>query len=140
MRDQANWLPSQLLTAAPLWTLSVTSLSFLCLQSGSKRHRKLFKDSLKGISKPALRRLARRAGCKRVSAQIYEDARTTLKNFVEVVVYYALAFKDVFGRKTVSLKDVNLALKKRGYLVYGAESKRKKGGKKGAKKGKKAAQ
>ena len=104
-------------------------------KSGSKRHKKVFKDSLKGITKPALRRLARRAGCKRVSAQIYEDARSNLRNFVEVVVYYALAFKDCFGRRTVSLKDVNLALKKRGYLVYGAEPKKKVNkGKKAAKK------
>eukprot|EP01013_Petalomonas_cantuscygni_P028781 TRINITY_DN52_c0_g1_i1.p2 TRINITY_DN52_c0_g1~~TRINITY_DN52_c0_g1_i1.p2 ORF type:complete len:147 (+),score=42.13 TRINITY_DN52_c0_g1_i1:69-443(+) len=87
----------------------------------SKRNKKVFKGTLKGITKPALRRLARRAGVKRISAPIYEDSRTLLKVFLDSVIYYALMYKDCFGRKTISLKDVVMALKRRGNMLIGAE-------------------
>lgn len=47
--------------------------------AGPKRHKKVFSDTLRGITKPALRRLARRAGATRVSAQIYPEARLMVK-------------------------------------------------------------
>ena len=95
-------------------------------KAGAKRHKKMFANSIKGITKPALRRLARRAGCKRVSAQIFESARDVCKAFCESVVFYALMYKDCFKRSTISLKDVNFALRKRGYQVLGTEVKRAK--------------
>lgn len=35
---------------------------------GAKRHRKILRDNIQGITKPAIRRLARRGGVKRISA------------------------------------------------------------------------
>ena len=40
-----------------------------------KRHRKVIRDNIQGITKPAIRRLARRGGVKRISGLIYEEAR-----------------------------------------------------------------
>ena len=40
-------------------------------KGGSKRHRKVLRDNIKGITKPAIRRLARRGGVKRISGLIY---------------------------------------------------------------------
>ena len=37
------------------------------LKGGAKRHRKALRDSIQGITKPAIRRLARRGGVKRIS-------------------------------------------------------------------------
>ena len=43
------------------------------------RHRKILRDNIQGITKPDIRRLARRAGVKRISAMIYEETRGVLK-------------------------------------------------------------
>lgn len=39
-------------------------------KGGAKRHRKILRDNIQGITKPAIRRLARRGGVKRISASI----------------------------------------------------------------------
>jgi len=41
-------------------------------KGGAKRHRKVLRDNIQGITKPAIRRLARRGGVKRISGLIYE--------------------------------------------------------------------
>ena len=42
----------------------------------------ILRDNIQGITKPAIRRLARRGGVKRISAMIYEETRGVLKSFV----------------------------------------------------------
>merc|ERR1711862_148130 len=42
-------------------------------KGGAKRHRKVLRDNIQGITKPAIRRLARRGGVKRISGLIYEE-------------------------------------------------------------------
>ena len=44
-------------------------------KGGAKRHRKILRDNIQGITKPAIRRLARRGGVKRISGLIYEETR-----------------------------------------------------------------
>ena len=41
-------------------------------KGGAKRHRKVLRDNIQGITKPAIRRLARRGGVKRISGLIYD--------------------------------------------------------------------
>ena len=53
-------------------------------KGGAKRHRKILRDNIQGITKPAIRRLARRGGVKRISGLIYEETRGVLKIFLEV--------------------------------------------------------
>lgn len=43
-----------------------------------------------GITKPAIRRLARRGGVKRISGLIYEETRGVLKIFLENVSRYII--------------------------------------------------
>jgi histone H4 len=45
--------------------------------------RKILRDNIQGITKPAIRRLARRGGVKRISGLIYEETRGVLKIFLE---------------------------------------------------------
>ncbi|MCO5610219.1 hypothetical protein L7F22_064455 [Adiantum nelumboides] len=52
-------------------------------KGGAKRHRKVLRDNIQGITKPAIRRLARRGGVKRISGLIYEETRGVLKIFLE---------------------------------------------------------
>src|ERR1700709_1635242 len=54
-------------------------------KGGAKRHRKVLRDNIQGITKPAIRRLARRGGVKRISGLIYEETRGVLKIFLENV-------------------------------------------------------
>ena len=39
-------------------------------KGGAKRHRKVLRDNIQGITKPAIRRLARRGGVKRISGYV----------------------------------------------------------------------
>ncbi|KAK1328764.1 hypothetical protein QTO34_010893 [Cnephaeus nilssonii] len=73
-------------------------------KGGAKRHRKVLRDNIQGITKPAIRRLARRGGVKRISGLIYEETRGVLKHA---------------KRKTVTAMDVVYALKRQGRTLYG---------------------
>jgi histone H4 len=86
---------------------------------GAKRHKKAAKDVILGITKPAIRRLARRGGVKRISALIYEEARTVLKNFLENVIRDSVTYTEHARRKTVTAMDVVYALKRQGRSLYG---------------------
>ena len=67
-----------------------------------KRHRKILRDNIQGITKPAIRRLARRGGVKRISAMIYEETRGVLKSFLESVIRDAVTYTEHAKRKTVT--------------------------------------
>lgn len=85
----------------------------------TKRMAKVLKDNIRGVTKPAIRRLARRGGVKRISGMMYEEVRGILKSFVEGVVRDATAYTEHAKRKTVTALDVVHALKKRGRMLYG---------------------
>ena len=51
-------------------------------KGGAKRHRKVLRDNIQGITKPAIRRSARRGGVKRISGLIYEETRGVHKVFL----------------------------------------------------------
>ena len=64
-------------------------------KGGAKRHRKVLRDNIQGITKPAIRRLARRGGVKRISGLIYEETRGVLKVFLEAIVRDAVTYTEV---------------------------------------------
>jgi histone H4 len=88
---------------------------------GALRHRKIFRDNIRGITKPAIRRLARRGGVKRISDLIYEETRSALKEFLEKVIRDAVTYTEHAKRKTVTSLDVVYALKRQGRTLYGFE-------------------
>ena len=88
-------------------------------KGGAKRHRKVLRDNIQGITKPAIRRLARRGGVKRISGLIYEETRGVLKSFLEAVVRDAVTYTEHARRKTVTALDVVYALKRQGRTIYG---------------------
>ena len=81
-------------------------------KGGAKRHRKVLRDNIQGITKPAIRRLARRGGVKRISGLIYEETRGVLKVFLENVIRDAVTYTEHAKRKTVTAMDVVYALKR----------------------------
>ena len=90
-------------------------------QGGSvpKRQRKVVRDNIEGITKPAIRRLARRGGVKRINGIMYEKTRSVLKVFMEGVIDDAVKYTEHARRKTVTATDVVHALKRHGFTLYG---------------------
>ncbi|CAD7001057.1 unnamed protein product [Ceratitis capitata] len=80
-------------------------------KGGAMRHRKALGDNIQVITNPAIRRLARRGGVKRISGLTYEENRGVLKVF--------LGNAEHAKRKTVTAMDVVYALKGKGRTLYG---------------------
>ncbi|OUC43088.1 core histone H2A/H2B/H3/H4, partial [Trichinella nativa] len=78
-------------------------------KGGAKRHRKVLRDNIQGITKPAIRRLARRGGVKRISGLIYEETRAVLKAFLENVVRDAVTYCE-HAKRRVSLASLQQVL------------------------------
>jgi histone H4 len=87
-------------------------------KGGAKRHQKVLRDNIQGITKPTIRRLARRGGVKRISGLIYEETRGVLKIFLENVIRDAVTYTER-ANKTVTVMDVAYALKRQGRTLYG---------------------
>ena len=88
-------------------------------KGGAKRHRKVMRENIQGITKPAIRRLARRGGVKRISGDIYEEVRGVLRHFLEGVIRDSVTYTEHARRKTVTAMDVVYALKRQGRTLYG---------------------
>ncbi|KAK3353188.1 histone H4 [Lasiosphaeria hispida] len=86
---------------------------------GAKRHRKIVKDCIRGITKPAIRRLARRGGVKRISAGIYDEIRGALKARLEMILRDCVTYAEYRNAKTVTVNDVIFALRRIGKPIYG---------------------
>jgi len=87
-------------------------------KGGAKRHRKVLRDNIQGITKPAIRRLARRGG---VSASPVSSTRrsvSVLKIFLETVIRDAVTYTEHARRKTVTAMDVVYALKRQVRTLY----------------------
>ena len=89
------------------------------IKGGVKRHRKVLRDNIQGITKPAIRRLARRGGVKRISGLIYEETHGVRKVFLENVICDAVAYTEHAKRKTVTAMDIVYSLKHQGKTLYG---------------------
>lgn len=62
----------------------------------------------KGLSKPAMRRLARRAGSKRVSATIYEPSRIAMQEFLYDVTIFLERKRSIKARCLRSTSTVEI--------------------------------
>lgn len=87
-------------------------------KGGAIRHRKLLKNTLDDITKPSIRRLARRGGVKRISGLMYHETRCVLLVFLKEVIHDAVAYTEHANRKTCTVLDVLYALQRRGRTLY----------------------
>jgi histone H4 len=85
----------------------------------AKRHRKVLRDNIQGITKPAIRRLVQRGGVKQISGLVYEEAWTVLRVFLENVMRDAIMYTEHTRRKTLMAADVVYPLKRQGRTLYG---------------------
>lgn len=88
---------------------------------GKARHRNVrnLEDAVNGITKPAIRRLCRRGGVKRISGHVYGEVRNVMKGFMEQLIKGSVAYTEHGRRKTVMAMDVVYALKRQGRTLYG---------------------
>ena len=86
----------------------------------ARRHQQaVTKDVIMGITKPAIRRLARRGGVKRISSLVYDETRQVFRAFLENVIRDSVTYTEHAKRKTVTALDVVYALKRQGRTLYG---------------------
>jgi histone H4 len=85
---------------------------------GNKRH-KILKDNIQGVTAPAIRRLCRRGGVKRISGFVYEDVRKLAKSFIDKIMRDTITMTEHSRRKTVTAMDVVHSLKRNGQTLYG---------------------
>ncbi|KAK1759320.1 histone-fold-containing protein [Echria macrotheca] len=88
-------------------------------KTGAKRHRKIIRDTIRGVTKPDIRRLARRGGVKRISAGIYDEIRGALKARLEQILRDCITYTEYRNAKTVTVNDVIFALRRIGRPIYG---------------------
>ncbi|KAM0340458.1 hypothetical protein ACHAPQ_001153 [Fusarium lateritium] len=86
---------------------------------GGKRHRKILRDNIQGITKPAIRRLARRGGVKRISAGIYDEVRIALKARLETILQNCVIYVEYRNAKTVTVRNVIHSLGRLGRPLWG---------------------
>ncbi|KAF7644392.1 hypothetical protein LDENG_00222750 [Lucifuga dentata] len=79
----------------------------------------VLRDNVQEITKPAIHRLARRGGVKRISGMIYEETRGVLKVFLENVIRDAFTYREHAKRKTMTAVDVVYALERQGRTLCG---------------------
>ncbi|TGZ80908.1 histone-fold-containing protein, partial [Ascodesmis nigricans] len=65
------------------------------------------------------RRLARRGGVKRLSANVYEEMRGAMKDYLTGILRDCCIFVEHGKRKTVTVTDVVFALRRIGRPIYG---------------------
>lgn len=71
------------------------------------------------FSKGSVRKIARRAGVKRMSMTIYDPLRAAARSFVDKIVDDAVTLTDYSKKKTVSAMACVTSLKRHGKNIYG---------------------
>lgn len=87
-----------------------------------RRHRRVLRDGMDGITKASIRRLARRGGVKRISGMIYEESRAVLRSFLYRIIGPAVLYSQHAHRKTITARDIVHSLKREGSTLYGYDN------------------
>lgn len=74
--------------------------------SGGKRFHEQFVSKRNDITKPAMRRLARRSGVRRIAEPVYKTAREIINKFLKDILRQSYAVTIGAKRKTLQFDDV----------------------------------
>uniref|UniRef100_A0A914PZM7 Histone H4 n=1 Tax=Panagrolaimus davidi TaxID=227884 RepID=A0A914PZM7_9BILA len=88
-------------------------------KGGPKRRQNPKTRIIDGITQPALRRLARRGGVKRINGLVYEEMRDILKTFLCNLLNDSITYCEYSKRKTVTTMDIIYSLKRQNHALYG---------------------
>ena len=84
---------------------------------GNLRHKRTLKKQTE-LSKPAVKRICRRAGTKRLTSKFLDEVRSESKDFLQRLLRNAIIYAKHFNRQTVMSRDVLLSLKQSGQTLY----------------------
>ena len=70
------------------------------------------------VGKAAYRKIAKRAGVKRMSKITTEYAAVALRSFLERVLADAAKYLDLSRKKVMTVSEIQLALKRQGHTLY----------------------
>ena len=88
------------------------------LDAGSaRRHRRVLRDTIQGITKDAIQRIAFKAGIKSLSGLMYEEIRSIMRVWLDDVIRVAHAYSEHYRKKTINEGMVSAALATTG--MYG---------------------
>jgi len=115
--------------------------------SGMRMHKKVYGDNIQGLTNPAIKRLAHRAGVLRVSGLIYPEVRNIIEVTLTDLLDKTVVFAENEKLKTIQVRHVDGALAVCGLYLGAGVSKTvnpalktcPKGGRKSKKKGEKLA-
>ncbi|RUP18553.1 histone-fold-containing protein [Jimgerdemannia flammicorona] len=84
---------------------------------GGKRFPRYAKETIKGISKPAIHHLACRGGIKCIESSLYDEVHYVLKTFLRETIGDTIIYTEHAKRKTITTLDIVLALKKKSTYI-----------------------
>lgn len=87
-----------------------------------KVRRRVWPNFNKRIKKREICQLCRKAGVKRISANVYDETRGVIKIFLEGILHDAVLYMENRQRKTITSADIINALKRKGIILYGAHT------------------
>ena len=87
---------------------------------GKLRRRMRNRHGMQQVRQTELRRLGRRGGVKRMRHEVLDEMRDKLEAFLRSVLRDSLAFTEAQKRKTITVMDISLSLRKHGCFLYGA--------------------
>ena len=85
----------------------------------ARRHRRVLRDNIQGITKHHINRLAARGGCVKVSQLIYEEIRGVTKVFLESILRDTIRFTEHERSYTVTPEHVLSACARQGRTMWG---------------------
>lgn len=75
---------------------------------GAKRHRKVLRDNLQGMTKPMIQRLARRGGVMRLEVQAYEEIRGIMMYYLQQIMLHTVTAVQHQRMRTVQLAHLKM--------------------------------
>lgn len=76
-------------------------------------------SSIAAFAKESIKKIARRAGAKRISAMLIPEVRSAAKGFLDNLIGDAIKYAEHARRNTVTVQDVIEALRRNGQKLYG---------------------
>ena len=80
-----------------------------------RRHRKILRNNIQGITKSAIQRLGYKAGVRSMSGFVHDEVRGIIKIFLENVIKRAVALTEYYQKKTMSEGFISAALMDSGW-------------------------
>ena len=84
----------------------------------AKRHRVTTKKAIETLTRPVIRRMCRKGGCKMVRSCVYDESRHVVDKMLKMIITDAVEYVKHGRRKRIKSIDISAALNRRGFKLY----------------------